>query len=118
MTGKIIWWDLRTADLEVARQFYGELLGWTFDPFEFGYVVTQDGRSIGMLSAAEADRPVATGTVLYAHVPDLTEATRLVKDLGGQVVVGPVEDNDGGHFVDILDPTGVRFGLWAALPAE
>jgi len=116
MTGKIIWWDLRTPDVEAARNFYGTLLGWTFEDFEFGLVVKHEGESVGMISAVDPGQASAAGTVLYAHVEDLGSAVATVNDLGGRVIAGPIEDNDGGLFVDILDPTGVRVGLWSRLP--
>ena len=31
LTGKVIWNDLITEDLDTARQFYGGLFGWTFE---------------------------------------------------------------------------------------
>ena len=34
--GKVVWTDLVTPDLAVAERFYGELLGWTFQPVHAG----------------------------------------------------------------------------------
>lgn len=119
MAGKIVWWDLRTPDVQATKYFYSQLLDWTFEEFEFGLVVKYEGQSIGMISKADgADRGPAspTGTLLYAHVDNLESAAQAVRELGGQIVAGPTEDNDGGIFIDILDPTNVRMGLWAQLP--
>src|SRR3954465_6454871 len=32
LTGKVIWNDLITDDLDTTRTFYGALFGWTFEP--------------------------------------------------------------------------------------
>src|SRR5215469_15543882 len=48
LVGKVVWNDLITQDLDVARRFYGELFGWTFEhataPGGQPYVLARSGR--------------------------------------------------------------------------
>lgn len=116
MTGRMLWWDLRSPDVEASGAFYGELLGWTCTPFEpWGLLVRRDGAGIGTLTRAEQVGPAAT-TMIYVQVDDLDAAMDRVRELGGTFVRGPIADGDGGRFVDVRDPVGCLVGLWTALP--
>ena len=48
MQNPFIWHDLMTSDVQSAKKFYGEVVGWTYSQQMPNYVVTQvDGAGMG-----------------------------------------------------------------------
>ncbi len=49
---KMSWWEIPVPDLDDAKRFYGEVFGWTFDPFGEDYfaVIGPDGNMLGGIS--------------------------------------------------------------------
>ena len=80
LTGKFVWGDLFTSDVELSRAFYERLFGWQW------VVISEPPRSYGMLYAdgvpvaGIVHRPPATGTagygrwVHYVSVEDVSTA--------------------------------------------
>ncbi|MEU8487157.1 VOC family protein [Streptomyces sp. NPDC048641] len=115
--GAPIWADAMFPDLEAAKAFYGELLGWTFEEGqeEFGNYTQakSDGKRVGALSPT---MPGMEGTPpawnLYLATPDVKAAAARVKEAGGTLVTEPMEVRDFGSMVTVQDPAGVFFSLW------
>lgn len=86
--GAPIWADAMFPDLEAAKRFYGELLGWTFEEGgeEFGNYTQakSDGKRVGALSP---QMPGMEGTPpawnLYLATPDVRATAARVKEAGG-----------------------------------
>lgn len=116
MTGRVIWWELRSTNVDASAAFYGELLGWEFAPLEpWGLLVQRGGATIGGLTRTAAAGPEPTAMV-FVQVDDLDATLQRARELGGTALRGPLEDGDGGRFVDVRDPAGCTVGLWSALP--
>src|SRR5947209_1664151 len=88
------WVDLGTPDLEAARQFYGELFGWTPQPSPpeaGGYTFFHKGDSpvaaIGPLT--NEGQPPAWSW--YAATADADETARRVEAAGGKVLMAPFD---------------------------
>lgn len=110
----IVWLDLRVNDLQRAQEFYRNLLGWTFEPFEDAAVLMfEGGEQVGMMSQASGDvsKAAPVGAVPYFEVKDMTAALQVAASMGATVEYGPEEDEDGVRFVDLVDPQGLRIGL-------
>ena len=109
------WNELATADPVAARQFYGELFGWTSDEFmpmgehgEYRFFAHQ-GATIGAVSGCVAGAPA--GWRYYIRVPSISQATEIVKAKGGAVTMGPHEVPGGDHIIIGNDPQGAEFAL-------
>jgi predicted enzyme related to lactoylglutathione lyase len=117
---RVSWNELSTPDPDSARQFYGELFGWTSDEFmpmgELGEYrfLAHGGQTIGAVyhphnegSAGKKD----TGWRYYIRVPSVAEAAEAVKSNGGTVAMGPHEVPGGDHIIVGFDPQGAEFAL-------
>jgi len=115
--GTPCWVDISVPDLEKARKFYGELLGWTTEvgPEEFASYTNAslDGRLVaGIVPQQSPDQPVAWTTYLATDDAAATEAK--VQAAGGTVMM-PVMDVSGvGKMGIYADPGGAVFGIWEA----
>ena len=95
LPGKFIWGDLVTSDVEAARKFYGQLLGWTFrvsgpGPDAYTIALNNERPLCGMVQA-----PPRAGTngnpqwVGFISVPNVTKAQKAVLKGGGREFVAP-----------------------------
>jgi predicted enzyme related to lactoylglutathione lyase len=109
--------ELDTRDFDGARRFYGEVFGWLVEPIEqegqlvYGSVKL-DGRLVaGVLPMGDQFPPdVPPHWRPYFGVEDLEASIARVGELGGQVLMDPVEV-PGGRFVAVLDPQGGAFSM-------
>lgn len=113
--GHVSWNELSTPDPAAARQFYGELFGWTSDEFmpmgEFGEYrfLAHHGTTIGAVCGV-----MPGGTPkwrYYIRVPSISAAVDAVKSGGGTVAIGPHEVPGGDHIIIGIDPQGAEFAL-------
>lgn len=113
--GGVVWWSLRSPDVDASARFWGALVGWETAPMEpWGLLVRHAGRGVGMLTRTDV-APADAGTVLYVEVDDLTATLARVLELGGTVLGEPAPDDDSGRFVHVRDSAGATVGLWAAV---
>lgn len=114
--GTPCWAGLMTHRAQEARDFYGALFGWEFEPGPGGLggyaFAVLDGRRVAGIGQAPADpyRPVAWTTVLAAD--DVDQAAEAVHACGGTVGVGPLSTGDEGRLAMAADPAGAVFGIW------
>jgi predicted enzyme related to lactoylglutathione lyase len=113
--GTPCWIDYGAGDVDGAKTFYGELLGWTWtggDPEYGGYLnAEKDGLQVAGLGPlmGEGDPPAWT---TYFATDDAAATASRIRDAGGTVVVEPMEIGPLGTMVIALDPQGNGFGLW------
>ena len=113
--GHVNWNELSAADPPPARQFYGELFGWTSEEFmpmgEMGEYrfFAHHGTTIGALSPCVAGAPA--GWRYYVRVPSIATSAEAVKANGGTVTMGPHEVPGGDHIIIGNDPQGAEFAL-------
>jgi catechol 2,3-dioxygenase-like lactoylglutathione lyase family enzyme len=116
---------LATADLDAARGFYRDGLGW--DPLldvpgEIVFFQIAPGLVLGLFDAEKFDRDLgghagisgttgASGMTLSHNVEDrarVEETVRAMADAGGTVLKAPQEGEFGGVFhAHVKDPNGV-----------
>ena len=105
--------ELHTGNLDRAKAFYAELLGWkitaTPAPIPYLEVSTGEGLTGGMMGL-QGDEP--PGWLTYVHVAALEASLEQTTRLGGKVL-SPVQTvPEMGRFAVIQDPTGARLALW------
>jgi uncharacterized protein len=117
--GTPCWADATFADIEGAKSFYGDVLGWTFGetlPEYGGYTQAYaDGRAVAAVSPpmpGSEDQPAAW--CLYLAAPDADATARKIRDNGGELLMEPMQVGDFGTMVLARDPSGVVFGVWEA----
>ena len=122
-SGTPSWADVQTTDTAAAKQFYGELFGWTYDdrPIDEANGVYY---SIAVLKGLEAAAISPLGEQAAAGVPphwnsyvsvdDIEAAAAKVGPAGGTVIAPPFDVMDAGRMAVIQDPTGAVFMMWQA----
>lgn len=115
--GEFCWVDLATSDIDAAAKFYGELIGWEFDPAGaveetggYGFF-TYKGKQVagGGPIQGEGQPPAWSG---YVNVEDADETAGKVTDAGGTVLVPPFElPQESGRMAVCQDPEGAFFSI-------
>jgi predicted enzyme related to lactoylglutathione lyase len=115
--GVFVWDELATSDVEGAKRFYGEVVGWTTREMEMA-----DGMAYTLFRSGDADRAgcmammpdtPAPMWLTYIGTDDVDATAEKAKELGGTIYAGPTDiPNNIGRFAVIGDPTGAAFGLF------
>ncbi|MFG2500647.1 VOC family protein [Streptomyces sp. NPDC048441] len=114
--GTPCWADAMFPDVEAAKSFYGELLGWTFDAGseEFGgYTMARsDGKAVAAVvpQMPGMDSPAAWN--LYFASPDATATAAKIRDNGGTLAMEPTQVGEFGTMVTAQEPSGAYFSVW------
>lgn len=120
--GFITWNELATRDVEGAKSFYHDALGFDFQSTEMegmAYTMCMVGErpAAGIMAMDEnwpADMP--PHWMVYFNVADTDEAAKKVTELGGAVAVAPF-DSPAGRMAVINDPQGGTFSIIAPTQA-
>ncbi|MGH2887390.1 MAG: VOC family protein [Solirubrobacteraceae bacterium] len=120
--GTFCWTDLTTPDQDAAKQFYGQLFGWTAVDYPVGEGITYsmmqiDGKDVGAISPqpqqqAEAGVPPLWNS--YVSVESADDAAARAQKLGATVHAPPFDVMDVGRMAVIQDPQGAFFMPWEA----
>jgi predicted enzyme related to lactoylglutathione lyase len=114
--------ELATPDAEASKNFYSELLGWTWTDMPMSesmvYTMLQKGdRFVGAMFQIQQDM-LAQGMyphwVCYISTDDVDAATARVRDAGGNVINEPFDVFTAGRMSVVADPAGATFGIWQA----
>src|ERR1700704_986371 len=85
--GAPCWIDLLTSDLDRAQDFYGTVLGWTFEsagPEYGGYVTaSKDGRPVAGLMGNDPQFRTPDGWTTYLHTADIKAPLAAATAAGG-----------------------------------
>ena len=114
--GSICWTELATSDLEAAKKFYGELLGWKLEGSQsagmnYTEIVVGDKHVGGMFQITEECGDISPSWRSYVAVDDVDAAARRTAELGGKVVMEPMDIPNVGRFCIISDPAGATISL-------
>ncbi|MGW6205304.1 VOC family protein [Streptomyces sp. NPDC055089] len=116
--GTPCWADATFGDLEGAKRFYGEVLGWTYGESlpEYGNYTQAyvDGKAVAALSPPMPGQDAPPAWCLYLASPDATATAAKVRENGGTVLVEPMRVGEFGTMVLASDPGGAAFGVWQA----
>lgn len=112
--GAMIWNELLTRDLDKAKAFYSQLLGWEIKASQLpGYhEIFNEGRAQGgmMVMGDEFDADIPPTWNVYYSVQDLDASLKKVTEHGGQVHM-QTETQGVGKFALIVDPQGAMLYL-------
>ncbi|MDH4047278.1 MAG: VOC family protein [Gammaproteobacteria bacterium] len=117
LPGKFVWADLFVEDDDKARQFYSQLLGWTWRTIGSGPdaydLAENDGIPIaGLVQRDRQKGEVAGGIwISYVSVPDPGASASQIVSLGGKTLVPVTQVNGRGDFAIFSDPAGALFGI-------
>lgn len=112
--GFFCWDELHTSDVEAAQKFYSALFGWTGKTGEgaMKYWHWQNaGKDIGGMMKLMMPN-VPPNWLAYLAVVDVDAETKKTKELGGKVMMEPMEIEKVGKFSVVQDPTGATFALF------
>ncbi|MYW80710.1 hypothetical protein F610DRAFT_03155 [Streptomyces sp. LaPpAH-199] len=116
--GTRCWADAMFVDVEGAKSFYGDVLGWTFgeSASEFGDYTQAfaDGRAAAAVVPPMPGADDTSAWCLYFASPDAAATAVKVRDNGGEVLMEPMRIGDFGTMALARDPGGAVFGIWQA----
>ena len=120
--GDFSWHELATTDYEGAYDFYSKLFGWNLtEAMDMGEAGTYQmygkfDKTLGGMFNKPAEMPGPPFWLYYVTVPDVDSAAEQVKEMGGQVLNGPMEVPGGDKVAQCLDPQGAAFALHSTAP--
>jgi predicted enzyme related to lactoylglutathione lyase len=120
--GEWIWSSLITTDAATDAAFYQIMFN--YEVFEqpgregsMHLLLASDNYARASANTLRANRTdVVPHWINFVRVDDVTQAAAKVVALGGQVLVTPRADRQGGRIAVVADPAGANFGLmeWQA----
>lgn len=115
--GRFCWHELATTDVEAAKSFYGDVVGWTTQKWDKGegyeLWVSPKGPVGGVMLLPEQAKAMGAppNWLGYVDVVDLAQSIARAELKGGALKVGPVTLPDGAKFAVLTDPTGAYFAV-------
>ena len=116
--GTFGWNELVTDDTEACETFFTRLMGWTTDSkaMEDGGVYTffkQGDRPVGGMMSMQSLglEDVPPHWMAYLTVENVDDACARCRELGGRIVMEPVDVPGIGRFAIVADPTDAALGL-------
>lgn len=115
-SGAISWSELVTSDLAAARAFYSKLFGWSTKdmPVASGsYATCQvgDASVAGIMSVPAEAKGMPPTWGIYVTVDDVDATLKQVEQLGGKVLMPPMEVPGVGRMAVIQDPQGATLSV-------
>lgn len=122
-----IWHELMSRDPDSSERFYGAVAGLRVQrlgdgPDAYRMLLAGD-RPIGGLTGPRSDSDVwpsggpAGHWVGYLASDDVDAAARRAEELGGSVLLGPLDVPGTGRVAVLRDPDGATFGLFRPDPS-
>ncbi|MEU9916732.1 VOC family protein [Streptomyces sp. NPDC051001] len=116
--GTPCWADAMFSDVEGAKSFYGDVLGWTFGEAssEYGNYTQAyaDGKAVAAVVPPMPGQEGQSQWCLYLASPDAEATAGKIRDNGGDVLMEPMAVGDFGTMCLARDPSGAVFGVWQA----
>ena len=112
-TGALCWSELATTDVELAKSFFGELLGWGYETDESGYGSVKNAGRLngGMREQTEQERRAPPAWLPCFTVESADESERQAEQLGGRGL-RPTADWRRGRYAVIADRQGAAFAVF------
>ncbi|MFF2406272.1 VOC family protein [Streptomyces sp. NPDC058092] len=116
--GTPCWADAMFPDLDGAKSFYGDVLGWTFgeSSTEFGNYTQAyaGGKAVAAVVPPMPGQEGQPAWCLYLASPDAAATAAKIRQNGGETLMDPMEVGGFGTMLLARDPSGVTFGVWQA----
>ncbi|MFB7548660.1 VOC family protein [Streptomyces sp. NPDC056154] len=116
--GTPCWADAMFPDLDGAKRFYSDVLGWTFgeSSSEFGDYTQAyaDGKAVAAVVPPMPGQEGPSAWCLYLASPDAAATAAKIRENGGETLMDPMQVGEFGTMLLARDPSGVVFGVWQA----
>ncbi|MFZ3471395.1 VOC family protein [Streptomyces sp. 4.24] len=114
--GAPCWVDAMFSDVEGAKTFYSDVLGWTFgeSSSEYGNYTQaySDGKAVAAVVPPMPGAEGASQWCLYFASPDAAATAEKIKSAGGEVLMEPMQVGAFGTMAIAKEPSGAVFGVW------
>jgi predicted enzyme related to lactoylglutathione lyase len=113
--GAFCWWELQTHDVEKAKAFYTGLFGWGAGGNEEYVEWQHNGAPIGGLIKIRpewGDGNVPPNWQSYVMVTNVDDSSARAVELGGKILMPPMDIPGIGRFAVIADPQGAVFSVY------
>ena len=109
--GRFVWYELMTTDVETAKAFYGNVVGWgtrdaAMPGLAYSLFTAGDTPVTGLMNLPEDMRRTGATPhwIGYVGVDDVDAAVDRIKQLGGAVHVPPTDVPNISRFSVVVDP--------------
>jgi hypothetical protein len=120
--GRFVWRELLANDVELAKKFYGDLAGWTYDEHGAGSEGAYTHVKIGdHFIAGMMKKPGGVPDTIwaaYVSVDDVDARTHAARSAGATIVYEPTDIANVGRFSTAVDPTGAVISLHKGLKED
>lgn len=123
-TGMPIWYELITTDVDAAKKFYGDIVGWTTTAFPspdggMQYNIFNVGETgVGGLAGLPEGAPTGGPAWLsYFYVANVDASVAEVEKAGGKTHMPPTDLPGVGRIALVNDPQGVLFYVMTPDPS-
>lgn len=105
--------EMPSTNLAATKEFFSQLLGWSFQDYGPDYCAFDDGRTTGGFYASGKTGTVAGGAPLVVfYQADLEKMSSDVARLGGKIT-REIFEFPGGHRFHFEAPGGGEFAIWS-----
>ncbi|MBZ0303846.1 MAG: VOC family protein [Anaerolineae bacterium] len=116
--GTFSWADCGSTDPAKSKAFYSALMGWSAEDLPLGdnmfyTMFKQDGLNVAGLGPLMMEGMPSVWSS-YVNVDSADAIAARVKELGGTVLMEPMDVFDSGRMMMLQDPTGAVVGVWQA----
>jgi predicted enzyme related to lactoylglutathione lyase len=116
--GRFVWYELITTDVERARSFYANVLGWgtqevAMPGMAYTLFTVGEASVSGLMNLPEDAKKMGAKPrwIGYVGVDDVDATTDLIKQLGGAIHLPPTDFYNFSRFAVVADPQTATFGL-------
>jgi len=111
--GALCWNELATTDVEPAKRFFRELLGWEYQTDDGGYVSIRNAGNLngGMREQTQHERHLTPAWLPYFTVESADVAADRATRLGGRRLA-PTTEGRSGRWAAIADPQDAPFAVF------
>ncbi|MFF4848413.1 VOC family protein [Streptomyces sp. NPDC001194] len=114
--GAPCWVDAMFKDVEGAKAFYSDVLGWTFgeSSSEYGNYTQaySDGKAVAAVVPPMPGADAPSQWCLYFASPDAAATAEKIKSAGGRLMMEPMQVGTFGTMAIAKEPSGAVFGVW------
>ena len=118
--GMFCWQELMTTNVDQAADFYKNLLGWEYgamamDDGDYTLIKNRGEEIGGMMTLPSEMKNVPPHWNAYFTVTNINETIAVIKNNGGNIMMGPQDIPDTGQFAACNAPDGTVFCLFQYL---
>lgn len=119
--GNFVWFELITPDIDKAKAFYPETVGWgssemDMGDFQYTMLTAGDAPQAGVVNPQMDGVPPHWAS--YVSVPDVDGAAKAAVEHGGKIVVEAFDIPNVGRACLVADPEGATFFLFKGADSD